>query len=1006
MEVAHNEFVETDGLAPQTFSDLAAQHQNNMDSDDPSIDAVDRAGIPLGESGGSQMLIDNQVVTLRHKKTEAEPAVVPPLRDSIPSQDLGDPAKFRPTGISTMRNGRRRMEDRHVILHDLVAHLPENLQHKINPEDHISFYAVYDGHAGVKAAASAASNLHNKLVESTSYPHDINAAIQDAIIATDEIIIHDKLGGCGTTVALAFIKGKSMHCAWVGDSECVLARNGNAIRLVDSHRPDRPDEKERIEELGGYVSFWGTWRVNGTMAVSRAIGDESLKPYLSTDCDITTVQLLPTDDFFILACDGLWDYLKREDAVQMVYSAISEPNFDSEKLHNLSEKLNLSSIEKGSSDNISTIIIFLRPIQDIIKDMEDPIVLENRLEGLISTSPLITNPDLIRKSLNPSEHLPAWGKESTSPTPESAQQASITPMVTPKLENGNGGMFSPDPFSSFGGMLQPNQSMEQFGQTTIDDFRPSISPVMPDNSFDQVDGINSDSPVKVDSGFISPKKDNEMENEEVSELLAHAKIQRVDQLLQLYNTEDDSPTPDEEKSLEEILAERRGDQEEDIDGQVDSEDDDSDGKAEPVELEDTSSEDSEDFAKVVVRESYGAPESGCLVPPTSTLPTSQDAEIVNLEDISPAPNAIPEVNENMEAGEAITKENLPIQNNNEELMDQNNDHVTGGDQLVDQNKDHVTGGDQLVGQNKDLLADGDEPVDQNHDHLTSVDQITDQLSMLASKRSETEKVNPELDVNSDTLVLTDGDVQNNYRVNGDVGDENGPESISFELTDTNQGFMLKTPSADQQNLTNFDPNQTPTESLDQNSDNQTSLTPNIEGLKLSDSEPAKTKEDSTEPSVTSSPALKERSPVQVTEVQPNVCVIEENDVSLGNDVDIEMAEGSNCNTSVLNIPSLNIIPSTPVRSLSPIQHTDGETLPNGDQDDSIISETPQEVPEQELAETSSQKSGGDSDPSEVINLPSQASTHPANEDQVIESEEKKDDSNANPRQEGCSSHSW
>ncbi len=33
--------------------------------------------------------------------------------------------------------------------------------------------------------------------------------------------------------------------------------------------------------------------------------------------------------------------------------------------------------------------------------------------------------------------------------------------------------------------------------------------------------------------------------------------------------------------------------------------------------------------------------------------------------------------------------------------------------------------------------------------------------------------------------------------------------------------------------------QTPTESLDQNSDNQTSLTPNIEGLKLSDSEPAK-----------------------------------------------------------------------------------------------------------------------------------------------------------------------
>ena len=41
------------------------------------------------------------------------------------------------------------------------------------------------------------------------------------------------------------------------------------------------------------------------------------------------------------------------------------------------------------------------------------------------------------------------------------------------------------------GMLQPNSSgMEQFGQTTIDDFRPSISPVIPDVSlysfFDEI----------------------------------------------------------------------------------------------------------------------------------------------------------------------------------------------------------------------------------------------------------------------------------------------------------------------------------------------------------------------------------------------------------------------------------------------------------------------------------------------------------------------------------------
>lgn len=32
------------------------------------------------------------------------------------------------------------------------------------------------------------------------------------------------------------------------------------------------DEKERITAGGGTVMYWGTWRVNGQLAVSRAIG--------------------------------------------------------------------------------------------------------------------------------------------------------------------------------------------------------------------------------------------------------------------------------------------------------------------------------------------------------------------------------------------------------------------------------------------------------------------------------------------------------------------------------------------------------------------------------------------------------------------------------------------------------------------------------------------------------------------------------------------------------------
>jgi len=46
------------------------------------------------------------------------------------------------------------------------------------------------------------------------------------------------------------------------------------------------DEKRRIEREGGMVLHWGTWRVNGQLAVSRAIGKtfESLKSQINLNC--------------------------------------------------------------------------------------------------------------------------------------------------------------------------------------------------------------------------------------------------------------------------------------------------------------------------------------------------------------------------------------------------------------------------------------------------------------------------------------------------------------------------------------------------------------------------------------------------------------------------------------------------------------------------------------------------------------------------------------------------
>lgn len=46
------------------------------------------------------------------------------------------------------------------------------------------------------------------------------------------------------------------------------------------------DERQRIEALGGCVVYFGAWRVNGSLSVSRAIGDAEHKPYISGEPDV------------------------------------------------------------------------------------------------------------------------------------------------------------------------------------------------------------------------------------------------------------------------------------------------------------------------------------------------------------------------------------------------------------------------------------------------------------------------------------------------------------------------------------------------------------------------------------------------------------------------------------------------------------------------------------------------------------------------------------------------
>lgn len=254
-----------------------------------------------------------------------------------------------------IKNSRRSMEDRHVVLQDLHALF------NIKDCGSASYYAVFDGHNGLDAAVYGVSHLHQFLAESQYYPTDPVLAFKDAFKKTDEQFIH-KSGKenlrSGTTAVCALLRPKEsmLYIAWLGDSQAVIVKQGCPTQIVKPHKPDREDERERIEGMGGSVLFWGTWRVNGQLAVSRAIGDLEYKPYVSAEPDVKAIPLDGTEDFLIVACDGLWDFVSEQEAVNAVYNQL---NMSPDDLEGVSQRLVGLSKDQGSADNISVVVVFL-----------------------------------------------------------------------------------------------------------------------------------------------------------------------------------------------------------------------------------------------------------------------------------------------------------------------------------------------------------------------------------------------------------------------------------------------------------------------------------------------------------------------------------------------------------------------------------------------------------------------------------------------------------------------
>ncbi|KAL2894083.1 putative protein phosphatase 2C 11 [Bienertia sinuspersici] len=163
---------------------------------------------------------------------------------------------------------------------------------------------------------------------------------------TDTNYLNEEKGqqkDAGSTASTALLVGDRLLVANVGDSRVVACRGGSAVPLSIDHKPDRSDERQRIEDAGGFVIWAGTWRVGGVLAVSRAFGDKLLKQFVTAEPEIEE-QEIDGVDFIIIASDGLWN-----EAVSLV--------LDIKDAEAASRRLTEEAFSRGSSDNITCLVV-------------------------------------------------------------------------------------------------------------------------------------------------------------------------------------------------------------------------------------------------------------------------------------------------------------------------------------------------------------------------------------------------------------------------------------------------------------------------------------------------------------------------------------------------------------------------------------------------------------------------------------------------------------------------
>jgi serine/threonine protein phosphatase PrpC len=260
----------------------------------------------------------------------------------------------------SLQGRRNSNEDTHIIINNLLG-----TDKKKYPVD---FLAVFDGHGGKIVSKYLKYNLPEFFTKKSSdniYLKSHSYLVKHFTKVFDNIqnkLINDHpraSNTCGSTacISIYYIDNNNKHKLWVlnvGDSRIIKCNKSYiAEQLSVDHKPSYSKERERIEQLGGKIEFDGVdWRIKD-LSLSRAIGDLDSKPYVSHLPEIYKYNISNNDKFLIIACDGLWDIISNQDAIDFVKNL-----FNQKFTGNIAKELAEYAYYRGSLDNI-TILLYI-----------------------------------------------------------------------------------------------------------------------------------------------------------------------------------------------------------------------------------------------------------------------------------------------------------------------------------------------------------------------------------------------------------------------------------------------------------------------------------------------------------------------------------------------------------------------------------------------------------------------------------------------------------------------